>query len=88
MSLRARILLLALAASLLPLLTMLWLLLEIRASNSDQTREQIIQRSETIAAELDDRIAGTGQLLFGLGRVPLVGSDDQAACSAFVLPTQ
>ncbi len=84
MSLRARILLLALAASLLPLLTMLWLLLEIRASNSDQTREQIIQRSETIAAELDDRIAGTGQLLFGLGRVPLVGSDDQATCSAFL----
>ena len=84
MSLRARILLLALAGSLLPLLAMLWQLLEIRASNGAQAREQIIQRSETIASELDDRIAGTGQLLFGLGRVPLVGSEDKAACSAFL----
>ncbi len=84
MSLRARILLLALGASLLPLLAMLWLLLEIRASNSDRTRDQIIQRAEAIAAELDDRIAGTGQLLFGLGRVPLVSSEDRTACSAFL----
>jgi diguanylate cyclase (GGDEF)-like protein len=84
MSLRARILLLALAASLLPLLAMLWLLLEIRASNSDQTRAQIIQRAEAIAAELDDRIAGTGQLLFGLSRAPILGADDRAACSAFL----
>ena len=84
MSLRARILLLALAASLLPLLVMLWLLLEIRASNGAQAREQLVQRLETIAAELDDRIAGTGQLLFGLGRVPLVDGEDKAACSTFL----
>jgi hypothetical protein len=33
---------------------------------------------------LDDRIAVTAQLLFGLARVPLVGSADKVACSDFL----
>ncbi|HEX5784105.1 MAG TPA: hypothetical protein VFY35_05200, partial [Burkholderiaceae bacterium] len=32
----------------------------------------------------DDRVSGTAQLLFGLGRVPLVGQADKVACSAFL----
>lgn len=84
MSLRARILMLVLAASVLPVLAMLWLLLENRAATVAQARDQLIARAEIIANELDDRIAGTAQLLFGLGRVPLVGGDDKAACSDFL----
>ncbi|MBL8475521.1 MAG: EAL domain-containing protein [Methyloversatilis sp.] len=84
MSLRMRILLLALAASVLPVLAMLWLLLENRSATVAQAREQLIARTDIIANELDDRIAGTVQLLFGLGRVSVVGSDDKAACSAFL----
>jgi diguanylate cyclase (GGDEF)-like protein len=84
MSLRARILMLVLAASVLPVLAMLWLLLENRAATVAQARDQLIARAEIIANELDDKIAGTAQLLFGLGRVPLLGGDDKAACSDFL----
>lgn len=84
MSLRARILLLVLAASVLPVLAMLWLLLENRATTVVEARNQLVARAEIIAKDLDDKIAGTAQLLFGLGRVPIVGGDDQAACSAFL----
>lgn len=84
MSLRARILMLVLAASVLPVLAMLWLLLENRATTVAQARDQLIARAEIIANELDDKIAGTAQLLFGLGHVPLLGSEDKAACSDFL----
>lgn len=84
MSLRARILMLVLAASVLPVLAMLWLLLENRATTVAQARDQLIARGEIIAKDLDDKIAGTVQLLFGLGRVPIVGSEDKASCSAFL----
>lgn len=84
MSLRARILLLALTASVIPVLAMLWLLVENRALTLEQARSQLITRTEVLAGELDDKIAGTTQLLFGLGRVPVVGSPDKTACSAFL----
>lgn len=84
MSLRARILSLVLAASLLPMLAMFWLLLDNREATSQQARERLNMRAEAIANELDDRIAGTAQLLFGLARVPVVGSTDKAACSDFL----
>ena len=84
MSLRARILVLVLAASVLPVLAMLWLLLENRATTGAEARDQLVVRAEIIASDLNDKIAGTVQLLFGLGRVPVVGSEDKAACSAFL----
>ncbi len=84
MSLRARILLLVLVASVLPVLAMLWLILENRATTVVEARNQLVARVEIIAKDLDDKIAGTAQLLFGLGRVPIVGSDDQEACSVFL----
>ncbi|HTJ97948.1 MAG TPA: EAL domain-containing protein [Rhodocyclaceae bacterium] len=79
-----RILLLVLAASLLPVLAMLWLLLQNRATTGALAHEQLQVRAEVIARELDDKIAGTVQLLFGLARVPLVGGSDRGACSAFL----
>jgi len=83
-SLRARILVLVLVASLLPAIAMVWLLLEQRATTITHAREQLVVQADGIAKDLDDKIAGTAQLLFGLGRAPIVGSPDKAACSAFL----
>lgn len=84
MSLRARILMLVLASSLLPILAVLWVLVGNRAETIALAQDQLASRTEAIAGDLDDRINGTAQLLFGLGRVPLVGGTDVAACSDFL----
>ncbi|GAB4061547.1 bifunctional diguanylate cyclase/phosphodiesterase [Uliginosibacterium sediminicola] len=84
MSLRARILLLVLAASFLPVLATLWLLIDEREAAVDLAREQLATRAASIARELDDKVSGTSQLLFGLGRVPLLSSGDKAQCSDFL----
>lgn len=84
MSLRIRILLLILASSLLPVFAMLWVLLENRADTLARAQAQLTSRTESIASDLDDRISGTAQLLFGLDRVPVVGGEDKLACSAFL----
>ena len=84
MSLSARILWLVLAASLLPVPALVWLLLEFRSATTGQARDRLVARAGIIASNLDDKIAGTGQLLFGLGRVPLLAAGDKAACSDFL----
>lgn len=84
MSLSARILWLVLAASLLPVPALVWLLLEFRVTTTGQARDRLVARASIIASNLDDKIAGTGQLLFGLGRVPLLAAGDKAACSDFL----
>lgn len=84
MSLRARLLSLILAATLLPVLAMLWVLFENRADTIERAQQQLTNRAETIASDLDDRISGTAQLLFGLGQVPLLGGANKEACSEFL----
>jgi diguanylate cyclase (GGDEF)-like protein len=84
MSLRVRILLLILAAVVLPALAMFWLLLGQREQTEIQAREQLSARADAIANDLDDKVAGTAQLLFGLGRVPVLASRDKTACSNFL----
>lgn len=84
MTLRARILALILASSLLPALAMLWVLWENRTEAVLRAQDQLTNLAESIAKDLDDRVNGTAQLLFGLGRVHLVGSNDAATCSAFL----
>ena len=84
MSLRARILLLILVSSLLPVFAVLWVLLENRADTLARARDQLNARTQAVAGDLDDRVSGTAQLLFGLGRVPVVGSADKWACSSFL----
>lgn len=83
-SLRTRILLLILSATLLPMLAVLWSLLAHRSETIVRAQQQLSTRTEGIASELDNRISGTAQLLFGLGRVAVVGSADKAACSNFL----
>ncbi|MFT3735330.1 MAG: EAL domain-containing protein [Rhodocyclaceae bacterium] len=84
MSLRARILWLVLAATFLPLLTVVWLLLQQRAVALEQARAQLVARADSVAQDLDDKVSGTAQLLFGLGRVPVLSSNDKTACSEFL----
>lgn len=84
MNLRARILALILISSLLPALAMLWVLWENRADTVLRAQEQLTKLAESVAGGLDDRVSGTAQLLFGLSRVPLLGSNDAAACSNFL----
>lgn len=84
MSLRARILWLVALASLLPVLAMVWALTRQRDHALEQVRSQLGGRAAAIAADLDDKISGTAQLLFGLARVPTLDSTDTVACSAFL----
>lgn len=84
MSLRARILWLVLMATLMPILAILGLLLENRAATAAQALDRLQTRATDIATDLDDKIAGTAQLMFGLARVPLVEGADKAACSEFL----
>jgi signal transduction histidine kinase/CheY-like chemotaxis protein len=84
MSLRARLLLIALLATLVPALLLL--------AHSIADREAIIaadtQRLATLAQDkaddLRERIHGTAQLHFGLARARDLDSDDRPACSAFL----
>lgn len=84
MSLRARILWLVALASLLPVLAMVWALTRHRDHALEQVRSQLGARTAAIAADLDDKISGTAQLLFGLARVPTLDSTDTVACSDFL----
>ncbi len=84
MSLRARILLLVLAATLLPVFAMTWLLFEQRDADVENARRQLASRAEAFAEDIEDRIAGTAQLLYGLGKVPALANTGKAECSAFL----
>jgi len=83
-SLRSRILLLILSATLLPMLPVLWGLLANRTDTIVRAQQQLSNRTDGIASELDNRISGTSQLLFGLSRVAEVGAADKAVCSSFL----
>lgn len=84
MSLRLRILLLVLAATLLPVAVMTWLLAQNRTATVEEARTALIARAELIAHDLEDDISGTVQLLFGLARASVLESGDKKACSAFL----
>lgn len=84
MSLRSRILLLVLAASMLPVLAMLLFLFEHRREAVVDARDQLRSHAEFVAADLGGRISGTVQLLFGLARVPVLQHGDKEACSRFL----
>jgi len=84
MSLRASIILLVLAATLPPLMAIGWLLVQQRDVEAARAESQLLGHGQGIAENLEDRIGGTGQLLFGLARVPMLESGDKAACSEFL----
>ncbi|TXG86659.1 MAG: EAL domain-containing protein [Rhodocyclaceae bacterium] len=84
MSLRSRILLLVLAASMLPVLAVLLFLFEQRRDAVLEAHDQLRSHAEFVAADLDGRISGTVQLLFGLARVPVLEHGDKDSCSQFL----
>lgn len=84
LSLRNRILLLIVLASLLPLIPVMLGLSANRTATIAQAHMQLIKRTEGIALDLESRVSGTAQLLFGLSRVPLLATGDKAACSSFL----
>ncbi|MBP6901432.1 MAG: response regulator [Burkholderiaceae bacterium] len=84
MSIRARLLTIALLATLLPaLMAVARLLHERDAALAEQTRS-MQALAEAQALHLVDRIQGTAQLLYGLSRVPVLATTDRRGCSDFM----
>jgi signal transduction histidine kinase/ActR/RegA family two-component response regulator len=84
MSIRARLLLVALLATLLPALLVLAHSLEDRAQVVATDTKRLAALAQGKADELHERIRGTAQLHFGLARARDLDSADRDACSAFL----
>ncbi len=84
MSIRTRLLLIALLATTLPALLILSRFFEDRATAIDDETSHLVVIAQNQAQEISDRIQGTAQLHFGLARARDLATDDRAACSAFL----
>ena len=84
MSIRTRLLLIALLATAFPALLVLARFLQERdaAVADDTARLSAMAHSRAVA--LDEKIQGTAQLLYGLARARDLATEDRAACSAFL----
>ncbi len=84
MSIRARLLLIALLASLLPALIVLAHFLEDRRSSVRADTQHLAAIVQEKTDDLRERIQATAQLQFGLARAADLDGDDRAACSSFL----
>ncbi|HET7738735.1 MAG TPA: ATP-binding protein [Tepidiformaceae bacterium] len=84
MSIRSRLLLLALFATVLPALFETARFIHERQDAIDTDTEQLVSIAQAEADDLSHRIQGTEQLLYGLAQAPALTSGDRAACSAFL----
>ncbi len=84
MSLRARILLLVLFATLTPAVVLGLLLFEHRNREIAEAKHTLGALAKYAAENLDDKIKGTVQLQHGLSRAPDLDTRDKAACSEFL----
>ena len=84
LSLRTRILLLALCATLAPAAITAWIVAGDRESDVAQAREKLLLASQRIVEELQDAVRSTAQLEYGLSRARDLDTADRAACSAFL----
>ncbi len=84
MSIRARLLLIALLATLLPALAVLARFIQDRDAALRADNQRLAQMAQNTAGALRDRIQGTAQLHFGLARARDLDTDDRVACSAFL----
>ena len=84
MSIRTRLLLIALLATAFPVLLVLVRFVQERdaAVAADTARLGAIAHSRAVT--LNEKIQGTAQLLYGLARARDLQTDDRAACSAFL----
>jgi signal transduction histidine kinase/CheY-like chemotaxis protein len=84
MSIRARLLLIALLAILVPALLELLRFVDEREAIVSRDTQRLLQFAQGWADDLHQRVQGTAQLHFGLARAADLGTDDRQACSQFL----
>ena len=84
MSIRARLLLLILFATLIPALVGGMQFLERRDSEIAAAQRDLAAAARRVARDLRDTVRGTAQLHYGLSRARDLDTQDKAACSAFL----
>ena len=84
MSLRTRLLILVIAAMLVPAILVGLRFAQNRASEINAARDNLSATSDDISNDLDEKIQGTAQLHYGLARARDLNTSDKAACSAFL----
>jgi hypothetical protein len=83
MSIRARLLLIALLATAIPALLVLANFIKDREAAIAGDARRLAELAQAKAEDLHQRIRGTAQLQFGLARAGDLDTDDRAACSPF-----
>jgi signal transduction histidine kinase len=84
MSIRMRLLLLILFATLIPALVGGWQFLERRGSEVAAAQRDLAAAAQRVARVLRDTVRATAQLHYGLSRARDLDTPDKAACSAFL----
>lgn len=84
MSLRTRLLLLVALATLVPAALLGIRFFENRAAEIESALAALSMQANSIANDLDEKIQGTAQLHFGLGRAVDLDSSNRVECSAFL----
>jgi len=84
MSLRTRLLILVIAAMLVPAILVGLRFVQNRTSEIDAALASLSATANDISSDLDEKIQGTAQLHYGLARARDLDTRDKAACSAFL----
>lgn len=84
MSLRTRLLLLVLIATLLPAVVGVLLVFDLRRAEVARARQDLAAATRQLAQDLTNTIRSTAQLHYGLSRARELDLPDRAACSAFL----
>jgi signal transduction histidine kinase/CheY-like chemotaxis protein len=84
MSLRTRLLILVIAAMLVPAILVGLRFVQNRSSEIEAALASLSASANDILADLDEKIQGTAQLHYGLARARDLDTSDKAACSAFL----
>ena len=84
MSLRTRLLILVIAAMLVPAILVGLRFVQNRTSDINAALANLSASARDISGDLDEKIQGTAQLHYGLARARDLDTRDKAACSAFL----
>ena len=84
MSLRTRLLILVIAAMLVPAILVGLRFVQNRTSEINAALVNLSATADDISSDLDEKIQGTAQLHYGLARARDLDTSDKAACSAFL----
>src|SRR5882724_5439132 len=84
MSLRTRLLILVIAAMLVPAILVGLRFVQNRTGDINAALAHLSATADDISNDLDEKIQGTAQLHYGLARARDLDTRDKAACSAFL----